>query len=493
MSSNLATTRLLARLAPIVPIPVADDVFVIAPSEVAAVRAALLDQPQIAYFLDRQMVADSKMLNDVGDIGWCIRLSTAAPMTRMVIEDMCETVTEHVTYGPTNAGGVNVNGYISSQQMYDLKTVSAIDKATGERKPTLFAYVGKSMTIERRRFGPIPIGPTVRIEWADDHTMGSQGQVDGALYEFTVGYGPMLWKDPLVTDSQVAASSSPSSRVPGAAYNAKVGMPVIAGPAVCEYAEFIPGFEWVSARYPDVAAKLDVVVEALGQVGKPADKASFVKARDDMAALTDAKLVLFRGSDLYDPLAMWPLASASQLTLDAIPVDGVVVTTESLAAARSNWSAGKWCTTSMSTAMGTNALADTITKDWAATVSIKPSGLSSFHLDNGLGTLELEMVSGLAVIEEARLAGKLVTVIESPFQTQTGFNRSAWNALVSAANDTTPVRIEGPSGYSSMLGEAICSRLITKAVFSEDEERLVLPAMSPQYFWTKFARKPIAL
>lgn len=482
MASNTATLRLLARLPSSIPVvQIADDVFAVSPEHEAAIRHALRNQPQIAYFLDRRLYASEVRLG-VADKAWVLHRDEAIPGSLAMIHcarESDETVV--ATHTADNRVPFGVTASSVTGEWFGTKG----DSYGGPYQ----IQQGLRFSSRSKMYGPYCIDRMLVWKTSESLPYGYAGSINPGMIISSVPWTvPCDPKKITVTDSS-----------PGMSLRTKYL--VIAGPAVCEYAEFLPGFEFVVGDYVDIAERVEAVVTHMrADPGLPPSAKDKLTGLDEaivnMKAKAGAKLVAFRGSSDFDPLFLWPTASAMVGgDMSKVVPDGEVVTEASLTEGRASWASGNWCVSALDKGFSVDAVREVVAASGPVTFTASTAG--KCHLNNGLGTVSVELTALVELVCAYRLSGVQVTVndsrvdidaIDKPIYAEA--KRLAEKADFTA--DDVPDSLN-EAALGDLLGEAICSRLLTKAVFTPNEEALILPTLSPQYFWTKFARERVTL
>lgn len=485
MSSNYATSRLLGRLPSTIPlVEIADDIFAIREQDVTAARQLLADQPQILYFLDRNMRADEVLINDDGQRAWVLRHHDRGVATSLS------------TLGNATAKSVNV----PAQPAFICKgfTVASQDtevSAYGQyvSNPDILVCAIPRVMVSPRIFGPYPVGvsksvygPSPDARTFPECPNNQVNTVSDAQYDSLKSRVDHKFTRSVKMEPQIGNVDKPE-------YTMRTNLVMIAGPAVVDYAEIFPGFQWIAAEYGRVADRLEAVVNYMKQREPSIDDAKFREAILPMRAQSKAVMILFKGSVDFDPVEMWPLArQAVSAGFSAVPVDGVAVTAESHANGLLAWKTGRWCLTVSSGSVSDTELRTRLAKGDLTNIVLKPASRNTAHVGDGEGTVESSFDSLPRMVFAYREAGRTVTVVDSPFITKSDFDTVAWKRVTDALTGPIPEVVTGgvtiTEGDVGGLGEAICVRLLTPPRFTPDEEAVVLPCLSPQYFWTDYAR-----
>lgn len=514
MSTNGATKRLLRRLPPDVQaaiVEIADDVFAVKEQFVENVRSALSDQPQVGYFLDRDMRADEFYINALGDKAWALRGRDKPVVTRTILEsqvfvekdkDLGAAETIMLTSGGVliGAGGLRLKGR-GYKMVGVADTLTAGQTIAGREAASRMHVHG-----EFRTLGPYLYGAGVRLKslnntdviesgtwndtgWNGDLTALIESVKAGGNYTDVQGLSAGLGLEATATEA-VPFPTSPELRK---------NLVVIAGPAVFEYAEFFPGFEFVISDYPVVAQRIMAVLD--GVRAKHASSAEFAKAEEavkTMIGKTGHKLVAFRGSIDYDPLKLWADTRVLPgVSLDKVTAEEGVITADELARAKTEWGTGRWMLSGYDPSdAGSLINIGMVGVKAGDAYSVKPASATTANVgvEGGLSAVEIESLSD--VVCALKRAGAVLTWVDSPWLTNSEFKIGLYNAAKTAWENTavgsTPPEPSGPipdgSQYDKYLGRSICSRLLTSPVVTAAEELTIIPVMSPQYFWTQYAR-----
>lgn len=485
MASNYATARLLARLpSNIEVVQIADDIYAVKPTDVAAVRVLLSDQPQILYFLDRNVRADEVRINDDGERAWVLRSNGGAP--RDTLSSLNSAFAKMVSIPATTE--VTVKGFTVTSQYVELMGAGRYIN-----NPDWLITKPLEVNVSPLVFGPYLVGGTRTVRGAlpDSHVIPESpnnqisivtvAEYDRVASEEQVFYKRSFEVTPIV------------NIVPKVNITLRKDLVMIAGPAVVDYAEIFPGFQWIVAGYGRIADRLEAVVSYMKQKDPNIDDAAFRKALQPMRDKSSATMILFKGSIDFDPVSMWPLArQATESGLANVPVDGEAVTVETRAKGLEDWKSGRWCLTVSDGSATDYALRARMAKGDLTDIAIKPSGPDVAHVSDGEGTIEAKLSSLVTMVFAYRKAGRKVLLLTSPFTDLPGFDRVTWAAVTAALTDPIPEvdtrGVDINDGDQGGLGEAICVRLLTPPQFTPEEESIVLPCLSPQYFWTDYAR-----
>lgn len=498
MSSNAATSRLLSRLPPATRlVQVADDVYCVHPDDVSAVRGTLASQPQIGYFLDRQVVMDKYIINTAGEGVYVMRKKSSVPVYPTLLQ-YAKRIVHSVTYGQSSAV---VPGYAGTESTYH--TWTAVHPQNPDN--TLYVVGGMKHVHYKAVFGAYEVGDTTEVNCSKTPSPAEVNALDSTHPERWGGYsGTYEQVMEQLAGANISAHTvhvSPSAavsivRTPRPT-NGFTGYPMIAGPASASFGEFYGGLEWTIGSYSEVAARLKVVIAHMKTKDSKIDVSKFNEAAEDMLASTDKYLIAFKGSPAFDPIDMWPFVQSVAKKMSEVPVDGSVITTQSLSEGAASWNSGKWCLTATGGSTTATALETTISSSASAsTITLKASGNGSAHLNDGHGTVDVDFDVLIEAVRSYRRAGKTIEVLPSDFTLNPSFQRDKWDLIVSATT-STPSALPAASvdllGDHGGFGEAVCTRLLTKPQFDVKEEYLILPYLTPQYFWTNLARPDPAL
>lgn len=485
MSSNLSTSRLLARMPPdITFIEIADDIYVCDPVHKARIITAMGAHPQVQFLIKQDLRADEVVFNNHGDRGWVLRQATqpiASAMKSVTMGTVYKSSIMEVGPRPqvVIAGGQSKMTILNKSANFNGGT-STYQQLT---------------TISDATFGPYQVGVTQPVEL--ERSTNQQGVSQEVLRErLRPGSGYSISPNPDFVTVVPGMASFNGANYPGTITpSLRTGLLVVAGPAACDYAEFFPGFEWIVASYGKVADRLNALITHMKAKDKSIDITGFEKARDEMKAKSNASLLLFRGSESFDPVALWPFGKAASVaSLTGAPVDGEVVTVETKAKGVDAWKSNRWCLTALDGGFSNKALRDTVSHISSAKVTIRPSASDAAHVSDGEGTISVQFGSALVdLIYAYRRSGTAVILETSSHEDGDFFQKAKWEeakaaTLVSPIPDVEPTT--NVDDYSS-LGESMCIRLLTAAQFTDDEELMVIPAMAPQYFWSKYAREAV--
>lgn len=499
MSSNLATTRLLSRLPASIPVvEIADDVFAVDPTHAAAVRVLFADQPQVQFFLDNNIRANEVAVNHI-DRGWTISapgipsqnfllMFSGAPPSRVAITE------------PTVVNG------------FDL---AIAEWKIGYWNGASFVHDFK-IIVQRKMIGQIAIGPRILVNPpAHPMLLTIDGLQSVYLTNFTSSSGPgpgavfNVSSETQAIDVSAVGGAQATAFAPAAGnshfFNVlphqgaalRENLVIICGPSVLKYGETFPGIQWFSATLSQVGTRMGNVVDYMTSKPGAAGNESIAKFKEAKLALDehgDSVVVAFKGSPVADPIALWPLAYSSFKTYEAVPVDGVLVTEASKTRGMTEWSGGKWCCTVIAGDLSESALSDMFSKD-DGPLTFKASSSYTVHLSDGNGTVELGFVAAKAAILSARRTGRTVTHLTAAFESANGFDVLGFTDLKDAAALST-VDAQNLAGTGSIdfvrnpdiIGQSFCSRLLSDSMFDKNEESLMTPFMTPQFFWSDLAR-----
>lgn len=483
MASNGATARLIARVNLETVIEIADDVYVVHEDEVEKVRSRLSDQPQIAYFLDRNMRADEVRINGKGDKFWVVRKPGMTPFVttgtlRNAVLKPADVEMEKKYVGM--AGGVEKRSVNRRYHNGSLQQGSEIHS-----KPAYTARV--------RRFGPYFVGDVVRPKttWhrigpgVDPKDFPTDYEIGGTrvTYATTEEMRPLEW--------DVMNEVTPPLRT---------NYVVIAGPAVCEYAEFFPDFAWISADYVEVAKRIEAVL--VNGRAKAPDSAKLAEAEAAIAKMKGKvghKLILVRGSPSFDPLALWPAAAAlPDVDIRSIDPGELGLTPEKRDEALADWSRGEWILTAVGEKDSAGDAQTVLAGFTGAEIMVKASGVDTISIGVPGGLTSFVTRYAGQVLKDLLDGGKTLEWVDSPWLTNPLFERDVYDSLKAeidayVPNDPESAGAAGDYGVTDEgdnggLGPAVVGRLLSDPMADPDEEALIIPALSPQYFWSKYAR-----
>lgn len=530
--SNIATTRLLAKLPVSVrTVEIAADVIACHPDDVGLVRQSLAYQPHIIYFLDRNMRASEVALNNGGQSMWVIHHPTGQTVPFAKAGDVHTTTTataanlgkvtlEHNAYITTNgayAEGFSADAPGDTSFMAGMEGQYAFGPSRVRCEYTMITKIVHVVTGETGYLPPGPMPLTNAYNTVKFDTNSFDGVELGTWSKLTINSFGAGWGNYPTSSYNIAETSKgtaggtvvPSTerfRVPGRYQNGrltgyaqttaipadtvrKVNWVLIAGPSVCDYAEFYPGgFAWVAATYGALAQRMEAVMLKI-PLSAP-DKSAVVENIAAMKAASDSWIVLFKGSTHTNPLDMWPEAVSirNQLQTQSAAL-GAAIGTE-YTTAMAEWNSGVWkvtaCSGSVSNAQAAKALTGT------GVVTVKLSARDKVHLSDGSGTLEFDLFSVKGIINYYRLQNREITILPSGFDV--GLNtieQSAWSGVKIAATSPPTSLTSGSlsmSGDTGVLGESMCATLFDKNRVAAKEESVIHPFLSPQYFWTAINR-----
>lgn len=520
MASNLATQRYLGRLPNYVrTVEVADDVYAVPEDQVGIVRQTL-NQPQILYFLHRDFRADEVVMNAIGDKGWVLRPRTAGVQTGLSLCNSAVTRTRRVKYTDAMASDANhpdwfVHGAVSVTATFSIQTV--VEKEF-RNWGIEFSYATVEFVITERFIGPTPYGESERLDTAFSaaatgvtipnwsHERSNVVTVEAvAGINATINPDTNLKLGPTMTARRSSAYSEVSRPPRLAALRAglRTDMVVIAGPSTLDWAEFVPGFSFVAASYPLVADRMLVPVSHFKtKASHPAaEVAKMEEAAARMKEKTDASLVLFRGQVGFNPLTLWKdgstvvtLGGGQPDGIDSVPEDGEVVTAANKARGKSEWDSNKWLVTAVSGAELGDAIVASISSGTAPlVVTYRPD---ASHLADGEGIVSVSNDDLTRVSNDLRRAGRTVTAAATTEATifKSEIEKQTWLDFVASLNTPVQERQETAgkalsSGDDGRVGEAVCVRLLSDPAFDPKEELMISPILSPQGFWTSYARE----
>lgn len=493
MASNGATIRLLRRFEDVRAsvVEIADDVFAIPEGMVDTVRTRFANQPQVLYFLDRNIRADEFYLNSVGDKGWALRPADASPVTTTA---MFNAMTPRlVDAGSPKTSVISAAGFTDMSLKLEAITYKESSGVPPAKHKVVGTYSKGVMEGHQRKLGPYPLGATLRV------------QVDARPPTETQGFASVTYNADLdivknnpglVDKNSTSLKFSPPHSTVTRQDDLRKGLVVICGPALCDYAEFLPGFEWVIGDFVDVADRIQAVLNGVrAEHGSGVD---FTKAEAALVAMREkkgAKIIAFRGSPDFDPLLMWPdTAMIPGLSFATLEADEEFTTPEKLEEAKADWFSGRW----MLTAVDPNDSLDLVTEGLSVVkpgtvYTIKPSGDSTVNVGTGDGLTSVSIDRLPRLVAALLSAGAVIEwkENESFWFTNPSFDKTGYLAAKAAkAGDELPAGgVTQPFFVGDHIGEALCARLLAEPVVTKSEELLIIPTLSPQYFWTKYARE----
>jgi hypothetical protein len=281
---------------------------------------------------------------------------------------------------------------------------------------------------------------------------------------------------------------------------------MVAGPALCEYGEFLPGYEIVMAGFPEVASRALQVVNGVKENNASVDIVEVSAKLEAMKTKKDHKLLCFRGSGAVDPLKLWPeTAVVPNASFEKLAADGTTITAEELERAKAAWLTAEWMISGLAVGGGAEVLLDVAADLNGVAVNVKPSGPDEVHFQTPDGVSSFRLSGFEQTLLVAVASGAVVTLTANAWNDDATFNKAAWvrageivaagkAAALSELTPSPPAEGEEPPEPDAVLptgsnmGRAVCARLLTSPAATPKEELLLLPFMSPQYFWTKYAR-----
>lgn len=479
MASNIATQRIISRLPETIPrAEIADDIWVVPAAAAAELRALLEDQPHFIYFLDRGITANEFAINLEGDKVWVLKSADFPSPGEPLIPRFAREVKSEValTTRPETLSWTAKGGVVASSHLLcPTATFARTDWATSVGPDWSMSYPhGGKAVIWAKMFGSVPIGPSVTM--ALDGAAHTTAQAwESAIYpeHLTAPYkstGSGIWAPRMVAVSSTAVPTE----------NLKKDWIMLTGPSGLDYGEVFDSFTFVLSRASTVAERMRTVVAFAKTKPNAPDCTEVEKAMADLEA-TESLILAFKGSADVDPVHMWPEARGAVESMAGIEPDGESVTAESKASGVRQWLARRWCVTAVKESLVQDEILEVLSG--SGPVTVKRSGPLSVHVDDGEGIIELAFQTARSVIRNALAAGRTVTYIASAFDDPLQHPQEEWLELklTSAAE---PVE----SSLAQSIPEAICTRLITPPMFSDKEELVMLPIVSPQSMWSDYAR-----
>lgn len=524
MPSNLATQRYMARLPSSIPcVEVADDVYAVPEDYIDIVRQTL-NQPQVHYFLSRNFRADEVLMNGIGDKGWVLRPQSAGLQTELSLRNSAVNKKRIVRYTDAMEADDNhpdwfVHGCVSVEAVYNIQTVVEIDFHNWGIE---FSYATVEFHIVERYIGPIPYGESERLNPAYDAAATgvsipnwSNGLSGVVTVEKAAGKLAYVTPDrnlkpgPAMTARKSSAISLSNQRPPrrsALSENLRTKLAVIAGPSTLDWAEFVPGFSFVAASYPLVAERMLVpVTHFKSKASYPAAEiAKMESAAAAMSEKTGASLILFRGQEDFNPLTLWKdgstivtLGGGEPKGIMSVPEDGTVVTAANKARGKTEWDSHKWLVSAVNEAGVGDAIASSLASGTLPlTVTYRPD---ASHLADSEGTVSVPNSDLRSVVDKLRRAGRTVSAVPTTDATSFGSAADKQLWLDFYATLSQPVSEASPavttalvSGDDGRVGEAVCVRLLSDPIFDPKEELMIVPILSPQGFWTTYARESAA-
>lgn len=523
MPSNLATQRYLARLPDLVPcVEIADDVYAV-PEEYVGIVRQTLNQPQVLYFLNRNFRADEVLMNVIGDKGWVLRPQSAGVQTELSLRNSAVNKKRVVRY--TDAMKNNsehpdwfVHGCVSVEAVYNIQTVV---EAEYRNWGIAFSFATVEFHVVERYIGPVPYGESERLTTAYDAAATgvsipnwSHGQSGVVTVEEVPARLALITPNsnlklgPAMSASRSSAISLTQSPPRRSALSSglRTDLVVIAGPSTLDWAEFVPGFSFVVASYPLVAERMLVpVAHFKSKASHPAAQiAKMESAAAAMSEKTGASLILFRGQEDFNPLTLWKdgstivtLGGGQPTGIMSVPEDGTVITAANKARGKAEWDSHKWLVSAANEA----GVADAIVSSLASgtlplTMTYRPD---ASHLTDGEGTVSVPNSDLRSVVDKLRRTGRTVNAVPTTDVTSFGSEADKRLWLDFYATLSQPVGDAPPAvttalvaGDDGRVGEAVCVRLLSDPIFDPKEELMVVPILSPQGFWTTYAREPAA-
>lgn len=495
-ATNIATQKLLDRAPSTAPITKIDvNIFACAQADIQAIRQALGDNKQILRFLDRDMRASQVRMNDGGDVCWVIHKPGVTPKALFanafaILED-CALPEADAALGPVqikNRGRVtNLAAYTDYGFQYATVAISANvwenEILSGTTWLSLASqqfrvdqpYVAKAKS---KRFANVGLGQR--------HSITFEGLAAGDWLPadqpdpYFLGDSANRWSKKSPSDLTIGAKLVPQAPT---ALSLLTDLVVLAGPACVDHAEFYPG------GFAVIVAGMETLSDGMRSVAITADPkgvttSKLMSALTDMSVNKEAYMVAFRGSSDVPPISLIP-AAYDMVKRSGAVFDPTTIGGRSLEAILANWSSDRWSFAAAGPSVKSDLMERTL--KGSGPVSIKASGDSSVHVDDGAGTADMSFSTALPLIRAVRRSGRSVVFIDSPWTTKGTFDASGYAVLVDASSgsgEEAPV-VPGLEGSIMAMGEAVAAATIMKPVYNQEEGYLISALMTPEYFWTK--------
>lgn len=484
------------------------DVWAIRPNALTAAKALIPNQPHFNYYLARDVRASQFYVGPTKV--WVLHIgpgTAKAPMANMWAAQEKKSVDTSVFFPQTEeidvysvagaAGRVELKnfhpyvfgGTYSSTFMVDRATVSEVK-------------VRASVEYTEGKFGSLVVGEHFRFS----NYFGASSDIrseDDVLSEPYGGYIPL----DQTRDGKKAWARAPGQRLRKGDPLKPLDQPndllkdmvVFCGPPCADYGEIYPDFAWFGAKATTLVARMRAVINGTkGRIkGSPAEVEQALTSFENSGAV----IYSFRtdGTRALDPLDFLPQTKRLIRSFGSLRPNGAEVTEASIEKGLTDFYSKKWLVSAINHTNVASAILSTASKMTSAT--IRTSSLSEAHLSDGAGTINASFDQLTPIVAGMLKGGATIDFQDGNFAAQEGFDAEGWQALkdLRAPEPGTPEpeQEQGPapdfgtSEFANLFGEGLIARLATANLFDKDEELLLLPLLSPQFMWTRFARDSV--
>lgn len=484
------------------------DVWAINPGELAAAKALIPNQPHFNYYLARDVRASQFYVGP--SKVWVIHIgpgTAKAPMANMWAAHMKKSVTTSVFF--PQAEEVNVYSMTGAASRVECKSfypyvfggvhseTFMIDRATVSE-----VKVRASVEYTEGKFGSLIVGEHFRF-WTDYGASSDIRSEDDVLSEPYPGYIP----PGQTRDGKKAWASAPGERqIRGLSLTAQdrpddllKDMVVFCGPPCVDYGEIYPDFTWFGAKATTLVTRMRAVINGT----KSRINGSPAKVEQALTNFENSGAVIYSfktdGTRDLDPIDFLPQTKRLIRSFGSIRPNGAEVTEASIEKGLTDFYSKKWLVSAINHTNVASAILSTASKATSAT--IRTSSLSEAHLSDGAGTINVSFDQLTPIVTGMLKGGATIDFQDGNFAAQEGFDAEGWQALkqlrAPEPGMTEPEQVQGPapdfgtSEFANLFGEGLIARLATANLFDKDEELLLLPLLSPQFMWTRFARDSV--
>lgn len=504
---NGATLRVVEKLAAggVSVIEIGSDIWAVRAAELSAAKALIPNQPHFNYYLSRDVRASQFYVGPTKV--WVVHVgpgTARAPLAflwasveRKSLKTSVFTEPEQVTvYG---VGGAKCraefkNFYHNAVGGPQVETFMVDTTFVYEKK------VGTYVDYSEGKFGSLVVGQKFTFSNQEGADSDTKSAAD-ILSEPYGGYippgqsrdGKFAWSPAPGERSRNGSSITPS------AYDTDLlkDLVVFCGPPCADYGEVYPDFSWFGAKATTLAARMRAVIEGTKSRVK-GDSTKVEKALDDLET-SGAVFYSFRtqGTRALDPIDFLPQTKRLIRSFGSIRPDGTDVTQSSIERGLTDFYSGKWMLSAVSRSNVAEAIMSTAAKLTNAT--IRTSSLTEAHLSDGAGTVNMTFEDLVPVVSGMMRGGATIDFQDGNFAAQEGFNIEGWTAL-KELRVTAEVPVESEAGvapdfgtndFANLFGEGVIARLALEKLFDKQEELLMLPLLSPQFMWTRYARDSV--
>lgn len=504
---NGATMRVVDKLVAggVKVLEIGSDVWAIPAAELDAAKALIPNQPHFNYYLARDVRASQFYVGPTKV--WVVHVgpgTARAPLAFMWAAVHKKSFETSVFSEPEQVTVYSLGNAKERTEFKDFyrylyggvhsETFMVDDSHNYEKK------VGAFVDYSEGKFGSLVVGQ----KFTFSNQQGADSDIKSVANVLAEPYGGYI-PNGQTRDGKFTWALAPGSRtrygssLPPSAHDTDLlkDLVVFCGPPCADYGEVYPDFSWFGAKATTLAARMRAVIQ--GTKGRvKGDAAKVEKALDDLEA-SGAVFYSFRteGTRALDPIDFLPQTKRLIRSFGSIRPDGTDVTQASIERGLTDFYSGKWMLSAVNRSNVAEAIISTASKMTNAT--IRTSSLTEAHLSDGAGTANMTFGDLVPVVAGLLRGSATIDFQDGNFAAQEGFDLEGWNTLKDMRAPTEPdAEAEpgpapefGSADFANLFGEGVIARLALEKLFDKQEELLMLPLLSPQFMWTRYARDSV--